>query len=142
MRSAKYAIMTIALTFLVFFLVEILNGRKIHPFQYILVGLSLCLFYILLISISEHADFNFAYLISAGSVVTMIALYSLSVFKKTKLTLLLSVILVCIYGFLFITLQLADYALLMGSIGLAIILAITMYFTRNINWYKLNISSD
>lgn len=138
MRSAKYAVMTIALTFLIFFLVEILNGRKIHPFQYILVGLALTLFYILLISISEHSNFNIAYAISTLSIVTMITLYSLSIFKAKKLTMLLVTTLIGIYGFLFVTLQLADYALLMGSIGLTLILAATMYFTRNINWYKLN----
>ncbi|MEN8228111.1 MAG: cell envelope integrity protein CreD [Bacteroidota bacterium] len=138
MRSAKYAVMTIALTFLIFFLVEILNKRRIHPFQYALVGLALSLFYILLVSISEHANFNLAYLISALGILTMISLYSLSVFKAVKLSLVLVVTLAAIYGFLFVTLQLADYALLMGSIGLTLILGATMYFTRNINWYKLN----
>ena len=138
MRSAKYAAMTIALTFLIFFLVEILNGKKIHPFQYILVGLALSLFYILLISISEHSNFNLAYAISTLSIVGMITLYSLSIFKASRLTMLLVVALLGIYGFLFVTLQLADYALLMGSIGLTLILAATMYFTRNINWYQLN----
>jgi inner membrane protein len=142
MRSAKYAGMTIALTFLVFFLVEVLNKRKIHPFQYILVGLALCIFYILLVSISEHTNFNFAYGISAFSIILMITMYSLSVFKKKMLSLLLIIILVGIYGFLYVTLQLADYALLMGSIGLVVILGITMYFTRKINWYKLNIEAD
>jgi inner membrane protein len=142
MRSAKYGVMTIVLTFLVFFLVEILNGRKIHPFQYTLVGLALCLFYVLLISISEHANFNLAYGISTCAIVGMISLYSMSVFKMPKLSMLLVATLIGIYGFLFVTLQLADYALLMGSIGLTIILAITMYFTRNINWYKLNIATD
>lgn len=142
MRSAKYAVMTIVLTFLVFFLVEILNGRKIHPFQYTLVGLALSLFYVLLISISEHATFNIAYAISTCAIVGMISLYSMSVFKMPKLSMLLVATLIGIYGFLFVTLQLADYALLMGSIGLTIILAITMYFTRNINWYKLNIATD
>ncbi|MEQ9376427.1 MAG: cell envelope integrity protein CreD [Imperialibacter sp.] len=142
MRSAKYAIMTIVLTFLIFFLVEILNGRKIHPFQYTLVGLALSLFYILLISISEHANFNLAYAISTCAIVGMISLYSMSVFKMPKLSMLLVATLIGIYGFLFVTLQLADYALLMGSIGLTIILAITMYFTRNINWYKLNIAAE
>ncbi len=142
MRSAKYAIMTIALTFLIFFLVEVLNGRKIHPFQYTLVGLALCLFYVLLVSISEHSSFNTAYFISATVVVGMIGLYSTSVFKANKLSLLLLACLISIYGFLFVTLQLADYALLMGSIGLALILGMTMYFTRNINWYKLNVTHD
>ena len=138
MRSAKYAAMTIALTFLIFFLVEILNGRKIHPFQYILVGLSLVLFYVLLVSISEHSNFNVAYLISSLAIVSMITLYSFSIFRVKKLTLLLFATLVGIYGFLFVTLQLADYALLMGSTGLTLILGLTMYFTRNVNWYKLN----
>ena len=138
MRSAKYAAMTIALTFLIFFLVEILNGRKIHPFQYVLVGLGLVLFYVLLVSISEHSNFNLAYLISSVAIVSMITLYSYSIFRVRKLTLLLFATLVGIYGFLFVTLQLADYALLMGSAGLTLILGLTMYFTRNVNWYKLN----
>ncbi|MCH7513607.1 MAG: cell envelope integrity protein CreD [Bacteroidetes bacterium] len=142
MRSAKYAVMTIALTFLVFFLVEILNKRKIHPFQYILVGLALCLFYILLVSITEHSNFNFAYGISTLGIVSMVTLYSLSIFKAKKLTILLTSTLVGIYGFLFVTFQLSDYALLMGSIGLTLILGATMYFTRKINWYKLNIETE
>ncbi len=142
MRSAKYAAMTIALIFLIFFLVEILNGRKIHPFQYALVGLALCLFYILLISISEHSNFNIAYLISASLTSLMILVYAKSIFKSNKFTGILSATVLGIYGFLFVTLQLADYALLMGSIGLALILGITMYFTRNINWYKLNMETE
>ncbi len=141
-RSAKYGVMTIALTFLIFFLVEILYERKIHPFQYVLVGLALCLFYVLLVSITEHSDFNTAYGISTFGIVTMVTLYSLSIFKVKKLVLMLVATLSGIYGFLFVTLQLADFALLMGSIGLTLILAATMYFTRNINWYNLNIDKD
>jgi len=142
MRSAKYAVLTIALTFLIFFLVEILNRRKIHPFQYTLVGLALILFYVLLISISEHTNFNTAYFISTFAIVTMVSLYSLSIFKMKKFTVILTTTLVAIYGFLFVTLQLEDYALLMGSIGLTIILGATMYFTRKINWYQLNFESQ
>jgi inner membrane protein len=141
-RTAKYAVMTIALTFLIFFLVEILNKRKIHPFQYALVGLALCLFYILLVSISEHSNFNIAYGISGAGIVVMISLYSLSVFKKLKYSLILIPTLCGIYGFLFMTIQLADYALLMGCIGLTLILGLTMYFTRNINWYNLNMKTE
>lgn len=138
MRSAKYAVMTIALTFLIFFLVEILHGRKIHAFQYTLVGLSLCLFYVLLISISEHSNFNLAYGISTVAIVSMISLYSLSVFRVRKISALLVAVLCGVYGFLFVTLQLADYALLMGAIGLTLILGATMYFTRNVNWFDLS----
>ncbi len=142
MRSAKYAVMTIALTFLIFFLVEILNKRKIHPFQYGMVGLALCLFYILLVSISEYLNFNLAYLISSVAIISMISLYSLSVFKVIKLSLLLIATLISIYGFLYVTLQLTDFALLLGSIGLTIILGLTMYFTRNVDWYKLNVENE
>lgn len=137
MRSAKYAILILALTFLIFFLVEIMEGHPIHPFQYILVGLALCLFYILLVSISEHSNFDLAYLISALSIVLMIGLYSISIFKKRKQSGILVSILGGLYGFLYVILQLADFALLMGSIGLAITLSATMYFTRKINWYNL-----
>lgn len=138
LRSAKYAIMAIALTFLVFFLVEILDNRKIHPFQYGLVGLALCLFYLLLVSISEQSNFNFAYLLSSAIVILLISLYSLSIFKVVKISLILTSILVSVYGFLFTILQLADYSLLLGSVGLTIIMGLTMYFTRNINWYQMN----
>jgi inner membrane protein len=137
MRSAKYAIMTITLTFLIFFLVEVLQGRKIHAFQYTLVGLALSLFYVLLISISEHTNFNLAYGIATIATVSMITLYSKSVFKQTKIIFLLLAVLLGIYGFLFVTLQLTDFALLLGAIGLSSILGATMYFTRNVNWYQL-----
>ncbi|GAB4107824.1 cell envelope integrity protein CreD [Echinicola sediminis] len=142
MRSAKYAAMTIVITFLIFFLVEILNKIKIHPFQYALVGFALCLFYVLLVSITEHTQFNISYGISTFGIVTMIALYSLTIFKARKLTFLLVLILLGAYGFLYITLQLTDYALLMGSIGLTVILALTMYFTRKIDWYKMSIGKE
>lgn len=142
MRSVKYGIMTIALTFLTFFLIEILNKKRIHPFQYILVGLALCLFYILLVSISEHTSFNAAFLVSASAVVSMITLYSATIFKQKNLTILLMMILAAVYGFLFVTLQMSDYALLLGSLGLTLILATTMYFTRNINWYKVSAEEE
>jgi len=135
-RSVKYAVLTIALTFLIFFLVELLNDKKIHPFQYGLVGLALVLFYVLLVSISEHLSFDLAYGISTLAIVLMIALYSLSIFKAGKLTFMLAFALFAVYGFLFVILQLSDYALLMGSVGLTIILAVAMYFTRKVNWYK------
>jgi inner membrane protein len=137
MRSSKYAVLTISLTFLIFFLVEILNKRRIHPFQYGLVGLALSLFYVLLVSISEHTNFNFAYAVASTGIILMIGFYSVSVFRLKKLSVILSCTLAAIYGFVFITLQLEDYALLMGSIGLTVILGLTMYFTRNINWYQI-----
>jgi len=140
-RSAKYSVMTIALTFLVFFLVEVINKKRIHPFQYILVGLALCLFYILLVSISEHSNFNLAYAVSTFGIVGMISFYALYIIKAHKLVIILVLTLIGIYGFVYVTLQLADYSLLIGSIGLAIILGLTMFFTRKIDWYKLKSDS-
>lgn len=138
MRSAKYALLAISLTFLTFFLVEIFNRKKLHPFQYILIGLALVLFYTLLISISEHTNFNLAYLISSVIIISIIALYARAILKSVKQTTILVVILCFTYTFVFVTLQLQDYALLIGSLGLTAILAFTMYVTRKINWYKIN----
>lgn len=136
MRSIKYGLLIIVLTFLVFFLVEVRYRQRIHPFQYTLVGLALVLFYILLISLSEQISFNPAYLISTLVTGAMIYLYSRSVFEQSRHALVLVAIVLAVYGFVFVILQLTDYALLMGSVGLTIILAITMYQTRNIKWYE------
>lgn len=138
MRSAKYGLLAISLTFLTFFLVEIFNKRKLHPFQYILIGLALVLFYTLLVSISEHTTFNVAYLISSGIIIGMIALYAKAILQSVLQTLVLVIILCFTYAFVFVTLQLQDYALLIGSVGLTAILAFTMYITRKINWYELS----
>lgn len=135
MRSAKYAAMTIALTFLIFFLIELLNKTRIHPFQYTLVGLALCLFYVLLVAISEHTSFNIAYGLSTLAITSIVTLYSSSLFTKLKTSALLSLVLLAVYGFVFVTLQMTDFALVLGSVGLTVTLAVTMYCTRNIDWY-------
>jgi len=134
-RSAKYALMFITLTFLVFFFVEIINKLRIHPFQYILVGLGLCLFYILLLSLSEHIGFNWAYLLSSSGVVVLIFLYSFSIFKKSMLSFMMFGLLIILYSFLFIILQEQDFSLLIGSVALFFILSFVMYLSRNVNWY-------
>ena len=136
MRSAKYAIMFIALTFIIFLFVEILNKKRIHPVQYILVSFGLLLFYTLLLSLAEHIGFNLAYIISGVAIVGLITSYSQSIFKKTRLTLIMGGALSFLYIFLFVVLQLQDFALLLGSIGLFIILAIIMYLSRKIDWYS------
>lgn len=137
-RSIKYAILFIGLTFLVFFFIEIINKKRVHPIQYILVGLALCLFYTLLLSISEHSSYNFAYLVSSVLTIGLISAYTKTVLKSTSLTGLMSGILTILYLFIYVIIQLEDYALLMGSIGLFIILALVMYFSRKIDWYQIN----
>ncbi len=136
-RSAKYAIMFISFTFLIFFFIEIRNKKRIHPIQFILVGLALTIFYALLVSLSEHIHFNNAYLISSTAIILLISTYSITIFKNKKLTALMGGVLILLYGFIFTILQLEDYALLMGSIGLFIVLAIIMYLSRKIDWYAI-----
>ena len=137
MRSAKYAVMFITLTFLIFFFVQILNKVRIHPIQYIIVGLALCVFYTLLIALSEHISFDTSYLISSVSIITMITLYSYSIAKNSRLTKIIGGILTLLYLFIYSILQMQDYALLMGSIGLFVVLGIIMYLSRKIDWYTV-----
>ncbi|GAB1452237.1 cell envelope integrity protein CreD [Draconibacterium sp.] len=137
MRSAKYGILVILFTFLSFFLNEIITKQRIHPFQYILVGFSILLFYLLLLSVSEQLGFNIGYLISAASVLLMVLLYSRTFLKKWTNSFVLTMILASSFGFIFILLQLESFALLAGSIGLFAVLALIMFFTRKINWYNM-----
>jgi inner membrane protein len=134
MRSAKYAFMFIALTFVVFFFVEVLTKKRIHPIQYLLVGIALILFYSLLLSISEQINFAVAYLIAGLATITLITTYAYSIFRNKTQTGILAFILSVLYVFLYVVLQLEDIALLIGSIGLFIILGIIMYVSRKINW--------
>ncbi|GAA4301760.1 cell envelope integrity protein CreD [Compostibacter hankyongensis] len=138
MRCVKYAILFIALTFIVFFLLEATRGGgRVHPFQYLLIGLALCVFYTLLLSISEYLRFSWAYGIAAVAVVGLIALYSWWVFRSRRFTLLVSGILALLYGFIFTLVQLEDFSLLAGSVGLFSILTLLMYYSRKIDWYGL-----
>lgn len=135
MRSVKYGFLVILFMVLSFFLYEIITKQKIHGFQYILVGFAILIFYLLLLSISEHLGFNIAYLISSLSVITMVLAYSRSFLKTWMNSILLTSILVFSFAFIFVLMQLESYALLVGSIGLFCVLALTMFFTRKINWY-------
>lgn len=139
-RSIRYAILFIAFTFIVFFFIEVLNKVFIHPIQYILVGVALIVFYTLLLSISEHLNYNLAFIVSALATLLLIAGYVRAILKSAKLALLISGILTVLYTFIFVIIQLQDYALLIGSIGVFIILALVMYFSRKIDWYNLNLN--
>jgi inner membrane protein len=135
LRSSKYSILVIALTFLVFFLIEIINNQKIHPVQYVLVGMALTLFYVMLLSISEHIGFNPAYIIASVLVISMIFLYSRTIVDSNRVAFLMLVFLIINYGFIYIIIQLESYSLLVGSIGLFIALGATMYVSRKVKWY-------
>lgn len=136
-RSAKYAVLVIGLTFLLYFFFEVLQRLFIHPFQYFLVGLALTVFYLLLLSLSEHVGFNIAYLISTVATITLICGYSSTVLGIRRLVWQMLGMLIAIYGFIFILLQLEDFALLAGSIGVFVALAAVMYSSRKVDWYNL-----
>lgn len=137
MRTVKYAIMFISLTFLTFFMMELLGRKVIHPIQYLLIGFALLIFYTLLLSLSEYMAFETAYLLAATAIISMITVYSYRVLSNTRKTGIVFGVLILLYGYLYILLQLQDYALLMGSIGLFTVLAIVMYLTRNIDWFEI-----
>ncbi len=135
-RASKYGFLVIGLTFLIFFLIQSISKINIHIFQYSMIGLALIMFYTLLISITEHSSFTHAYLISAGAVIAMIGLYSISILKNKKFPLFISLALTALYSFIYVIIQLENYALLVGSIGLFVILGAVMYFSRKIDWSK------
>jgi inner membrane protein len=134
-RSVKYAVLFIGLTFLTVFFIEMSQSRRVHPFQYALIGLAMVIFYTLLVSISEHTSFNAAYLVAAIMTLALTSIYARSLFQSNRMALLVAGTLAILYGFLFVVLQQQDYALLIGSLGLFVILAAVMYFSRRIRWY-------
>jgi inner membrane protein len=133
-RASKYGFLVIGLTFLVFFLIQSISKINIHIFQYTMIGLALVMFYTLLISITEHSTFSLAYLIASIGVIIMIVLYSVSILKNKKFPLFIGISLTALYTFIFVIIQLEDYALLVGSIGLFAILGAVMYFSKKIDW--------
>ena len=141
-RTLKYAIMFIAITFLSFFLFEVLSKLRVHPFQYLLIGFALALFYLVLLSFSERFGFFPAYVISTLATIGLITSYSAKVLRANKKALIIACLLLLLYSYLYVIVQLEDLALLYGSILLFILLAVTMYLTRNIDWYQVNAAEE
>jgi len=134
-RAMKYGILFIVLLFAGFFLFETLTQLRIHPLQYLLIGAALSLFYLLLLALSELVPFGGAYLAAAGAAVTLVTGYSAAVLGRRRRAAVIGLELALIYSFLYTTLQLQDYALVFGSVGLFAALAIVMFTTRRVNWY-------
>jgi inner membrane protein len=133
-RASKYAFLFIGLTFAACFLLEVLRRLSVHPIQYGLVGLSLAVFFLLLLSLSEHWGFTLAYAISAAACVSLIAYYVAHVVGNGKLGALFGGALGCLYGLLYAILSAEDYALLIGSLLVFGVLGIIMVLTRKVNW--------
>jgi inner membrane protein len=136
-RTAKYGALVISLVFLIIFFVQIMRKVGVHPFQYILIGLALVIFYTLLLSISEFTTFNAAYLLAAGLVVVLISVYLHGVLQNLRTTGIIFLLQTLIFGFIYVIIQLEDTALLIGSIGLFITLAVAMIASRKVDWYNL-----
>ena len=133
-RAVHYAALLIAITFLTFFLWEQVSGVSIHAMQYLMVGLGLALFYLLLIALSEHVSFDVAYVLSAGALVALLTFYLTGVLRGVRLALGAGGGLATIYLMLYWILRSEDYSLLMGALLLFGVLAILMIATRRVDW--------
>lgn len=136
-RSTKYGLLFIAITFAAFFLFEVLKQLSIHPIQYTMVGLSLALFFLLLVSLSEHIAFGLAYLISALSCISLLAYYIAAILGSKQRGLGFAAGLSALYGFIYVIISSEDFALMMGAVLLFSALGAVMLLTRNIDWYQL-----
>jgi inner membrane protein len=136
-RSIKYALMFIGLTFVSFFLYEVMKGLRLHPMQYLLVGLGLSVFYLLLISLSEHMAFASAYLVATLASTLLIGFYVSSVLASLKHGAALTSALLLLYGMLYAILRSEDNSLLMGSLLIFGVLSLVMIVTRRLDWYAV-----
>jgi inner membrane protein len=134
-RSVKYAALFLVLTFAAVWLIEVLSAQRVHPIQYLLLGAALCMFYLLELSLSEHLGFGVAYAVAALSVIGVMASYCVSILKAWWRAAVVGGSVAALYGYLYIVLTNEDYALLIGTIGLFVALAVVMLTTRRIDWY-------
>ncbi|MGL4767670.1 MAG: cell envelope integrity protein CreD [Formosimonas sp.] len=137
-RSVKYSILLVGMTFLSFFMFEVLKQLRVHPIQYALVGVALSVFYLLLLALSEHIGFKWAYLAASVACVGQIGFYVCHILHSIKRGLGFSLMLAALYAAIYTLLQSEDMALLIGSVGLFVVMSVVMILTRRMNWYALN----
>ena len=141
-RAVKYAILFIIIPFLTLFFLEIFSRKPIHPAQYLLSGLANVIFYLLLLSISEHIPFSFAYLIAAAALTCMMSLYAYSLLETKIRSACMGLVMALLYLIMYMTLNAEDWALLIGSIAAFIICAAVMFLTKKLDWNSLNIKDN
>ncbi|KJV28741.1 cell envelope integrity protein CreD [Luteibacter yeojuensis] len=134
-RAGKYGLLFIALTFVAFFLFEVLKGLRLHPVQYLLVGAAMASFYLLLLALSEQIGFGGAYLAAAATVVSIVGGYASAVLRARTAGLVLGGVLALVYAILYGLIGAEQYALLIGSVVLVVVIALLMFLTRRIDWY-------
>ena len=142
-RAVKYAALFIVMTFVIAFLWEIIHGVLVHPIQYLFVGFALCVFYLLLLALSEHIGFDRAYVVAATANIGLISWYWSWVIRSgARHGVLMGAVLSTLYGYLYLLLRLEDYSLLAGAVGLFVMLAAVMFLTRKIDWYSLRLGRE
>jgi inner membrane protein len=134
-RSLKYALMFVGLVFLAYFLFETTQGKRVHPAQYVLIGLAQIVFYLLLLSIAERVGFDQAFVIAAGATVALISAYAGWVFESRRQGFVALGAFTALYGLIYVLMRLEDLALLIGAVTSFAAIAAVMYFTRRIDWY-------
>lgn len=137
-RVAKYGILVILLTFTSLFFTEIIKKKKVHIIQYILIGCAMVVFYSLLLAISEHISFNWSYLLAGSATVLLVSSFIYGITKDKKTALIFSSILTIFYGFIYFLLQLQDFALIVGTVGVFVIVACMMRVSLRIEWYAFD----
>ncbi len=132
-RSVKYGLLFIVLTFLTLGLIEFVTDSRLSLVQYLLIGVALALFFLILIALAEHIGFSTAYFLASGTVIVINTLYCAAILSRRSLALAVGGVLAAIYGILYTILRAEDYALLGGTALLVVALTVTMFFTRRIN---------
>jgi inner membrane protein len=133
-RATKHGILFIALTFLAVFLTENSAGARVHPAQFLLIGMAQVVFFLLLLSLAEQIGFGGAYLLAATATVGLLCYYGQSALQLGRRLWILGLTLVVLYGTLYMILKSSDYALLAGSVLAFLAVAVTMVATRNESW--------
>ena len=141
-RSLKYALMFVGLVFLAYFLFETTQGKRVHPAQYVLIGLAQVVFYLMLLSIAERLGFDIAFLIAAGATVALISAYAGWVFESRRQGVIALMVFSLLYGLIYVLMRLEDLALLVGALVSFAAIAVVMYVTRRLDWYGAPSSTE
>ncbi len=134
-RSVKYGSLFVLMTFAVLYLFEVISGRRVHPVQYMLTGLALCLFFLSLLALAEHLSFGAAYALSAAIIIGLVTAYARSVTRSSGWAIGILGTLAALFGYLYGVLLLEDMALLAGTTLLIVAIAGAMWLTRRVDWY-------
>jgi len=141
-RAVKYAVLFLIIPFLTLFFLEVFSQKSIHPIQYLLSGFANVIFYLLLLSISEHIPFSISYLIAAAALTCMMTLYARSLLESWTRSAYMGFVMALLYLIMYLTLNAEDWALLIGSIAAFVITGVVMFLTRRLDWSNLNIKGD